>query len=61
MGQVGEVDCWGSYAGLTCEAALLSWAVGWAAELGCLAELLGWAGLLGSWIFLKTLGCWAEL
>ena len=55
MGQVVELDCWYSYAGLTCKATLLSWAVGWAAELGCLAELLGWAagglnfyaGLLG--------------
>ena len=43
MGQVVELDCWGSYAGLTCEAALLSWAADWAADLGCLAELLGWA------------------
>ena len=43
MGQDVEPDWWGSYAGLTCEATLLSWAVGWAAELGCLAELLGWA------------------
>ncbi len=40
-GQVVELDCWSSYAGLACEAALLTWAAGWAAELGCLAELLG--------------------
>ena len=59
MGQVVELDCWDSYAGLTCEATLLSWAVGWAAELGCLAELLGWAA--GGLNFLKTLVCWAEL
>ena len=57
MGQVVELDCWGSYAGLTCEA--VSWAVGWAAELGCLAELLGWAA--GDWDFFKTLVCWDEL
>ena len=55
MGQVVELDCWGSYAGLTCEGSLR----GLAAELGCLAELLGWAA--GGLIFLKTLGCWAEL
>ena len=59
MGQFVELDCWSSYAGFTCEAALLSWGADWAAELGCLAELLGWAA--GGLNFLKALVCWAEL
>ena len=52
MGQVVELHCWGSYAGLTCDSALLRWAAGQAVELSCLAELLGWAAADGG-IFSK--------